>query len=144
MRPLLSLLFVAIVAGCGGSQNGRERPEETGRIVITEELPRRAIYQEGSIGYLRVAEADSGRVVFADRVSGPGVRQRRDGILFGERTPAGRYRVVSWQRPCNGNCGALGAESDRCEVVVDVGAGETARRLVKLDRRGGCTFTDPQ
>ncbi len=144
MRPLLSLLFVAIVAGCGGARPAPERSEEPGRIVITEELPRRAIYQEGSIGYLRVAEADSGRAVFTGRVSGPGVRQLRDGILFDEQLPADRYRVVSWQRPCNGNCGALSAESDRCEVVADVGAGETASRLVKLDRRGGCTFTAPQ
>ncbi len=144
MRPLLSLLFVAIVAGCGGSKTARERSEEPGRIVITEELPRRTIYHHGSIGYLRVAEADSGRAVFTGRVSGPGVRQRRDGSLFDEQLPAGRYRVVSWQRPCNGNCGALAAESDRCEVVGDVGAGETDSRLVKLNRRGGCTFTDPQ
>jgi len=145
MRVLVTALLAATLAACGGSERDRDAPAERGRLVVSFELARQAVYQEGSLGYLRVADADSGEVAREARVTGPvgpapgPEGPRVEGVVFDERVAAGRYHVVSWQRPCSGNCEFLDEPSARCEVVVTVGAGRTVRRVIELDRRG-CTF----
>ena len=131
LRKLATCLLAGLAVGCGAQ-------EEPGRLVVVERHPRGAIYQEGSIGFLRITRIGAGRPAFAGRVTEPhGARGR---TLFDRELPPGEYRVVSFQRPCNGNCGALGGMSDRCEVEVRVRSGETVRRVMALGRRGGCRF----
>jgi hypothetical protein len=74
-------------------------------------------YIEGSVSYLRVR--DGRRVVF---------RRSRTGRIDARlRPPSGLYRVVSFQRPCDGNCSTLDPPVDRCSERVRVYAGETSR-----------------
>src|SRR5688572_3790647 len=56
----------------------------------------RGVYIEGSISFVRVRNAD-GAVVVRRRIMKPRFHMVR-------KLRPGRYRVVSYQRPCNGNC----------------------------------------
>ncbi len=136
VRRLATWVLAGLATGCGAE-------DDRGRLVVVERHPPGAIYQEGSIGFLRITHAASDEVVFDSRVTEP--HGRRGGVLFNRRLPPGRYRVVSFQRACIANChaGALDDPSDRCETVVSVRPGETARRAMRLGRRGGCRFTTP-
>jgi D-alanyl-D-alanine dipeptidase len=85
------------------------------------------VYPEGSISYLRVRKR--GRVVFERSAMGE--------ARFRRRFRAGLYRVVSFQRPCDGNCGVLDPPTDRCSRRVRVFAGQRTRvRVVTRPGRG--------
>ena len=64
-----------------------------------------------------------GKLVVAKRVNRPRFRMQR-------RLAPGRYKVISYQRPCDGNCGTLDPPTDRCARHVHV--------LVRRPDRGGC------
>jgi hypothetical protein len=84
-------------------------------------------YIEGSISYLRVRRGR--RVVY---------RRSRAGAISARLNPrAGLYRVISYQRPCAGNCSMLDPPTDRCSRRVRVYAGETSKvRAVTRPGRG--------
>jgi hypothetical protein len=84
-------------------------------------------YVEGSISYLKLKRGR--RVVLRRSGSGP-IRTRL-------KPHAGLYRVVSYQRPCDGNCSTLDPPVDRCSKRVRVYAGEaSAARTVTRPGRG--------
>jgi hypothetical protein len=87
-------------------------------------------YIEGSISFLRVRDASGALVV--DESTGPRLRWR-----VSRRLPAGRYRLTSFERPCNGNCSLLDPPTDRCSRRVEVIAhGRTGVRATVRPGRG--------
>ena len=84
-------------------------------------------YTEGSISYLHLR--DGRHVVFRRSHAGP---------IHAKLHPrAGLYRIVSFQRPCDGNCSELDPPTDRCSQRVRVYAGESsAVRAVTRPGRG--------
>jgi Beta-lactamase enzyme family len=88
------------------------------------------IYIEGSVSYLRLKRGD--RVVARRSGSGP-IRTRL-------KPHAGLYRVVSYQRPCDGNCSLLDPPTDRCSKRVRVYAGESSSARVVTKPGSGCTI----
>ena len=93
----------------------------------------RGVYVEGSISYVEVRDS-AGRVALA-RNSGPVVR-------FSVRAPlpAGRYRVTSFERPCEGTCAVLDPPAEACSRRVRVLA--RGRTAVRVTARAGrpCTI----
>jgi hypothetical protein len=62
----------------------------------------------------------------------PGVAPGGRTLIFDERLPPGAYRLVSYQRPCAGNCDYLDPPTDRCETVLHLNDVEPPRgRLVE-------------
>ncbi len=87
-------------------------------------------YIEGSVAFLRVRNA-RGRVVVAER-SGPRVRWR-----VRRRLRAGRYRLTSFERPCDGNCSLLDPPVERCSRRITIIAhGRTGVRATVRPGRG--------
>lgn len=130
---LVSLGAAVLLAACGDADT---TGGSTGVLVVTEILPARPVYTEGSIAYLRLEQAD-GKLVMEDRPVTE-VLEPRGGRLLRRRLPGGRYRVISYQRPCQGNCSHLEPPTDRCETVVQVRAGRTVQTTVVLGQRDGC------
>jgi hypothetical protein len=64
-------------------------------------------YVEGSYSYVAVTAAD-GDDVLERRL--PDANPTRTTV----RLDPGRYRLESWQRPCDGDCSRLGPPADRC------------------------------
>ena len=88
------------------------------------------VYIEGSISYLRVRDGN-GALVLA-RQEGPIVRFRVRRSL-----PAGRYRLTSFERPCDGNCSALDLPVARCSRRIKILAGgRTGVRTTVRPARG--------
>jgi zinc D-Ala-D-Ala dipeptidase len=70
-------------------------------------------YDEGTVSFVRVRAA-SGELVVRRRVRHrPRFRMRR-------QLRPGRYRVISYQRPCQGNCRLLDPPTDRCARRVRI------------------------
>ena len=87
-------------------------------------------YIEGSISFLRVRDARGELVVDESAARGLRWRVRR-------RLPAGRYRLTSFERPCDGNCSLLDPPTDRCSRRIKVIAhGRTGVRATVRPGRG--------
>jgi hypothetical protein len=114
---------IVIAAAAGGlvlavAPAGAGPSDSRGTLRLSQRLDTSAgAYVEGSVSHLRVR--DGRRVVFRRSGSGP--------IDARLRPRAGLYRVVSFQRPCDGNCSTLDPPVDRCSERVRVYAGETSR-----------------
>ena len=92
-------------------------------------------YIEGSLSFLRVTR---GGEVLTDGPATDGRHVRGADAPFSRAVEPGDYQVVSWQRPCDGNCSLLDPAVDRCEATVHVRPGETLTATVVLAQRGGC------
>ena len=87
-----------------------------GTLDLRQSIDRsRGIYVEGAVSYVRVRGV-RGRLVVAKRVRRPRFRMQR-------RLAPGLYRVISYQRPCDGNCGTLDPPTDRCARRVRILSG---------------------
>ena len=96
-----------------------------GTLDLRQSLDRsRGLYVEGSISYVRVRGV-RGKLVVAKRVNRPRFRMQR-------RLAPGRYKVISYQRPCDGNCGTLDPPTDRCARHVHVLAGGLTEVAVRV------------
>jgi hypothetical protein len=95
------------------------------RLVVREARAAEPLYIEGSVGYLRIVDADAGTVVRNGRArtAAPGTTRR----IFRRVLPPGRYRIVSYQRPCDGNCDYLDGPTERYAATVKIRDGEPAR-----------------
>ena len=113
---------VAAAPGAGGGP---------GKLHVREHrLPSDVIYTEGYVSFLRIREAGSGRAV---------VKRRFQGRVHARtKLPAGRYRVIRFIRPCDGNCGLLDPRTERCAEGVDVGADGATRVVIRTRTGTGC------
>ena len=85
------------------------------RLTIGERFEGKGMYIEGSRWHLRV---DHRRLSLVDDyVRRPWTRT----------VEPGRYLIVSYQRPCDGNCSLLDPPTDRCRATVTVPSGRTLR-----------------
>ena len=136
-----ALLAGLILAGCAEEPPVAKSPPVLGppRLIVRETLPAQPIYIEGTVGFLRIAEVDTGTVVFDGPVTGrDGVRG--DDPLFDRELAPGSYRLLSHQRPCNGNCGYLAPPTDRCRTSMHLIRGETRIVTIVLGAHRVCTI----
>ncbi len=112
---------------------GPGAPPATGTLEVTQEFDDRGqVYTEGSLSFVRLWGPEG--AVFDAEV--------KDDRLKRE-VPAGRYRIRSYQRPCDGNCGFLDPPTDTCEQPLTI-APDTVTRVHVVTRIGsGCTFELP-
>ena len=126
------LVLVALVfLGCGEAAS-----PQPARLEVWETLPEMPRYIEGSISFLRVESVESGEVLADGPVSDPSA-ERGKVPLFSAMLEPGSYRLLSHQRPCDGNCSLLDPPVDRCSATVRV-EGDAVRATVVLAQSGGC------
>jgi hypothetical protein len=105
---------------------GAGAPAHRGKLRLTQRLD--GAYAQGAVSYLRVRAGK--RVVF--RGSGAG------GVNTSLSPRAGLYRVISYQRPCAGDCSTLTARVDACSRRVRVYPGELSRVSTVTRPGRGC------
>jgi hypothetical protein len=112
-----------------------------GRLVVREARAAEPLYIEGSIGYLRIVDADTGTVIRKGRArtAAPGTTRR----IFRRVLPPGRYRIVSYQRPCDGNCDYLDGPTERCTTVLTIRDAHPARVTFEVTPGAGCVVRRP-
>jgi hypothetical protein len=118
-----ALVLAVAPAGAGPSSGHRGTLTLSHRVDTSDSL-----YIEGSVSYLRLKRG--GRVVARRSGSGP--------IHTRLHPHDGLYRVVSYQRPCEGNCSTLDPPTDRCSKRVRVYAGETSAVRAVTRPGNGC------
>jgi hypothetical protein len=126
----------------GGSGGGKPigtravADEQHGFLIVDQQLG--GFFTEGSFPYVKL-ESAGGRVI-AERL----LRDTRILLpLLRQRLDAGTYRLLSYQRPCEGACprrGGRGLDPPtlRCEASVEIAAGETVTALVRPRAGHGC------
>jgi hypothetical protein len=128
----LGVLFaVLVLAGCGGSQPA-PRSADPAKLHVRQECVAGSLYIEGSYSYVRV-EQDEKKVVQV-RLKG------RKTLETTVRLEPGSYRLVSFQRPCDGNCGYLDPPTDECSGGIEAKAGGLVEATVRLSPGEGCTI----
>jgi hypothetical protein len=54
--------------------------------------------------------------------------------------PPGAYRLVSWQRICDGNCGNLDPPSQQCARPFTLRPGEQLTAAIRVNFASGCVI----
>ena len=144
MRNLVVVALASLaVAACGGTETGgpAETQQEAASVRVRQLYDiSRGVYVEGAYSYVRVDDLD-GDTVVERKLDDP---TRRDDRTFVSTTTLtldpGTYRLVSYQRPCEGNCGYLDPPTDRCAREIVVEAGTPLAVTISLQPGEGCSI----
>ncbi|HEX5895180.1 MAG TPA: serine hydrolase, partial [Thermoleophilaceae bacterium] len=118
--------FLALPAGADAAP---------GTLDFRQAFPKGApLYEEGTVSFVRVRTA-SGALAVRRRV------QHRPRFRMRRKLPPGRYRVVSYQRPCAGDCDLLDPPTDRCARPVRILSGGLTEVAVRVRPGRGCTMS---
>jgi zinc D-Ala-D-Ala dipeptidase len=129
-----SLLAIAVVAVGVLSQPGAA-DAAPGTLDFRQALPKGApLYHEGAVSFVRVRGAGGALAVRRRVKHAPRFRMRR-------QLPPGRYRVISYQRPCAGDCEQLDPPTDRCARRVRILSGGLTEVAVTVRPARGCTMS---
>ena len=125
-------MLVAALAATACSGHYRAGPHAA-RLVVRQVRGPGPIPVEGAYSYARV-ERDGKKVVQV-RLSAAFVPRA---VI---RLDPGSYRLVSFQRDCNGNCHLLGPASDKCNRPFSARADESVRATVRVTYGTGCRIS---
>src|SRR5262245_52711525 len=122
-----SLTVAALVLLGTGVAHLQDEPADRATLVVSE-AGSGPDYIEGYVAFFQV---------YSDRRKVDGKRLRDKTACF--TLPSGKYDLVSYLRPCDGNCGFLDPPSDECRASFSIKAKEilyavreNARRSCKL------------
>ena len=135
MRIAAALASLLMLASACSSPDGSSSGRAALTVRLTADLTGGS-YIEGFIPYVRVDEG--GRPLFDERM-------KAAGDLAWETSAAlqpGRYRVTTYVRPCDGNCGLLDPRADRCSLEIAPQPGSDVNIAVLLKPLHGCTMTE--
>jgi hypothetical protein len=103
--------------------------QRTGHLRVRESFDAsQGIPTEGYVSYLVVRRARGGEVVLRESQGGP---LRSDSVLS-----RGRYRLHSFIRICDGNCGLLDLPTGRCATDFRLAAGADVKAKILRDAAG--------
>ena len=114
----LALILACLAGGAIAS------PAATLKVALKVDVDG-PMYIEGAIYYLR-AERNGHAVT------------KRLGATTTFRLAPGRYRLRSWARPCDGNCGYLDPPTDRCSATIRLRASRTTRLRITASAGSPC------
>lgn len=97
-------------------------------LIIRQRFSESGFYTEGAFAYVELFEAD-GRVVQRWET----MDYHLDRELVHVTVARGRYDLRSYVRPCEAACPALDGPMAACNVIINLGAGETV--TIEIDRR---------
>ena len=101
-----------------------------GTLDLRQSFAHSPRYVEGSVSFVRVRDV-AGATVARRRVDRARFRMIR-------RLRPGLYRVVSYQRPCDGNCSLLDPPTDRCARRARILSGGLTQVRVRVRPGRGC------
>jgi hypothetical protein len=129
---LIGVLTALFLSGCGDQAREPGLGGADASLRLTHVLDRTApaLYIEGSVWHVRVFDSD-GRAIVDQQIKGEHASL--------DISP-GRYRFVSEELPCDGNCGLLDPGTDGCSEEFVVESGKQLTATVTLRPTQGCTI----
>ena len=106
-------------------------PAHAGQVRILQAAVGNAVPTEGALSYIRVERA-TGATVTKRQLPGSG--------QLTLRVPPGAYRLVSWQRICDGNCGNLDPPSLQCARPFTLRPEEQLTAAIRVNFASGCVI----
>jgi hypothetical protein len=103
----------------------------TAHLAIRQVRVGTVIPVEGAVSFIRVRRP-SGAIVATRRLP--------DSQRLTLPLRPGRYRLVSWQRTCDANCGTLDPPTDRCSRALTLRPGERLRATIRINFATGCVI----
>jgi hypothetical protein len=144
MRNPLVALFASlalVAAACGNTSEPAGEGSGPVDVRLQQVLDfSKGRYTEGSYSYVRVERPD-GEDVLKERLGNE--RECSESECVSEivlRLAPGEYRLASFQRPCDGNCGFLDPPTDRCDRLIEVRAGAAQNVVVTVHPGDGCVI----
>jgi hypothetical protein len=129
VRPALLVPLALLATACGGTHHSA--PSGAAKLIVVQTVKfGGAVPSEGAYSYVRV-EDGGGNKVTEQRV--------QSGRSLDIPLDPGSYRLVSYQRTCDGNCGNLDPASDSCSGGFTANGTVSAR--IRVIYGGGCTIT---
>jgi hypothetical protein len=126
------LVPLALLVGACGSAHKTPKPGAT-KLVVQRIVNRGGpIPIEGSYSYVRIEDADGHKVTEERLPSHGGATIQLD---------PGSYRLVSYQRTCDGNCGNLDPPSDSCSGGFTASGKSSLSANVNVTFGSGCKIT---
>lgn len=130
----MRFILIASVAALGWSACGGYEPASPDaadlriRQIWDESV---GLYAEGAYSYVRV-----------ERLNGDKLIEKRldDAGRTTMRLDPGSYRLISWQRPCDGNCGSLDSPTDECSGELRVRPSRSVQATVTVRAGEGCSI----
>lgn len=110
-----------------------------GARLVIDQLQSDCCFSEGTISYLVIRHADGTLVTWREFAAG-GVGKAQVG--FDVTLAPGTFRVESFQRPCDANCGFLDPPTLQCSELISLRSGQTHRLTVRWSVRDTqCSFS---
>jgi hypothetical protein len=129
---LLTPLTLALLVACADPSTPSDAPTPASlTVTIAPSEGGGPVYIEGALRYLHVTGPDTDIQKQLD-TERPVTISLPDG---------GSYRLESWARPCDGNCGHLDGATDRCSGTFPVTAGKTTAIEIAAPVGEACTLS---
>lgn len=128
------ILMTLILASCASQPKARPTPvagANAGQLRIRQVIVGKTVPAEGALGYIRVDRATGATLIERQLPAGKGLTLKLD---------PGTYRLVSWQRLCDGNCGHLDPPSNRCTRPFTMRQGERLQATIRVNFVSPCVI----
>lgn len=132
---MIAGLTAFLLAGCG---DAHRRNDGSGSVTLRVKqlfVPGQMLYAEGSDSFVRV-EREGRKAIERQLVSPTKIPRARI------RLEPGAFRLVSFQRPCDGNCGTLDGPTDQCSGSFKGAAGDVIDLTVRFTPGEGCKISE--
>ena len=135
--PVLIVTAAVLAAGSAVAQAStpsavhQSAPRPSGHLAVKKIMVGNTIPIEGAVTFIRV-KRPSGRIVLTRRLPAS------DRLTLPLRP--GPYRLVTWQRLCDANCGTLDPPSHRCARPLTIRAGERLHATIRVNNAVGCVI----
>jgi hypothetical protein len=128
---MLASMTLLLVSCAAPASRGPAVTARAGQLRIAQATVGGAVPIEGALSYIRV-----------ERATGATVTERQlpgRGKLTLTLQPGG-YRLVSWQRICDANCGNLDSPSYQCARPFTLRQGERLHAAIRVNFTSGCVI----
>lgn len=152
MRKLILVpLGALLLAACTGASTGTG-PPGTPRTSAPAPSPAPALalltvtpvqywrgifFTEGAVSYLRLVTPEGAVALRQDFPNAPLFHP----LIEDRPVQPGRYRVISYQRSCDGSCLALDPPRGRCSAPLELGSGDAVVVTIELEPPKRCAMS---
>ena len=123
-----------VLASCTVQANPAPGPApgaRAGQLRIMQTGVGKAVPVEGAFSFIRIESAGGATVT---------ERKLPDSGRLAVAVPPGAYRLVSWQRFCDANCGNLDPPSNQCARHFTLSQGEHLRAAIRVNFVSSCVI----
>jgi hypothetical protein len=134
-RAVVLMIMTLGLASCAGHPDpgptAAGPPKDAGQLKISQVTVGHVFPTEGARSYIRI-ESLAG--------AAPVTRQLPGSQKLVLPLKPGAYRLVSWQRTCDGNCGHLDPPSDQCARRFTVRPHQKVGVTIRVNFASGCVI----